>query len=65
MLRQAPTWKDLAIYRHDAVGNAVYRLADAVKTSDIDLANKALFGWLDVPGSQLAPRDLSCSGFDE
>jgi hypothetical protein len=65
MLRQAPKWKDLAIYRHDAVGNAVYDLADAVKTSDIDLASKALLGWIDVPGGQLTHRELGCNGFGQ
>jgi hypothetical protein len=65
MLRQAPKWKDLAIYRHDAVGNAVYRLADAVKTSDTNLANKALLGWIEVPGSQVPVRNLGCNGFGE
>ncbi|MDT7544153.1 MAG: hypothetical protein QOE99_263 [Actinomycetota bacterium] len=65
MLRQAPTWKDLAIYRHDGVGNSVYQLADAVKTSDTDLANKALLGWIEVPGSQVPARNLGCNGFGE
>jgi hypothetical protein len=53
------------IYRHDGVGNSVNQLADAVKTTDLALANKALLGWIAVPGSQVPTRLLGCAGFDK
>lgn len=64
-LVEAPSWRGLVIYRHDGVGNSVNQLADAVKTTDLALANKALLGWIAVPGSQVPTRLLGCAGFDK